>query len=234
VEQPAVHGSVSGSFKNAIDWLHLLGDHDPPYLTDQVVGLVTTAGGTQGCRPSTAWSSSSALRAWAVPLVLPVAQAWRAFDEDGRVRDDIVGVSSPPWARRWCAPPGRWPRTASATTASRGSSQTSALAASELVGQRPSDARSFVARQDGGVFHRFASALTDFDSRPPRGSPLRRPSRISRSPRSGRLGTRTGETPDVTAPRSRHGLRQCRPALTGPQALGRETVTTWLNTPIQP
>jgi FMN reductase len=31
-----------------------------------------------------------ALCGWAVPLVLPVAQARRAFDEDGRVRDDNV------------------------------------------------------------------------------------------------------------------------------------------------
>jgi hypothetical protein len=30
------------------------------------------------------------LRAWSVPLVLPVAQARRAFDEDGGVRDDLV------------------------------------------------------------------------------------------------------------------------------------------------
>jgi hypothetical protein len=25
-----------------------------------------------------------------VPLVLPVAQVWQAFDQDGRVRDDMV------------------------------------------------------------------------------------------------------------------------------------------------
>jgi FMN reductase len=31
-----------------------------------------------------------ALRAWAVPLVLPVAQAWQAFDDDGRVHDNMV------------------------------------------------------------------------------------------------------------------------------------------------
>ena len=88
---PTYNGSVSGSFKNAIDWLHLLGDHDPPYLTDQVIGLVTTAGGTQGLQAiNTMEFIVRSLRAWAVPMVLPVAQAGRAFDREGRVRDDTV------------------------------------------------------------------------------------------------------------------------------------------------
>jgi FMN reductase len=88
---PTYNGSVSGSFKNAIDWLHLLGDHDPPYLTDQVIGLVTTAGGTQGLQAiNTMEFIVRALRAWAVPMVLPVARAWQAFDEDGRIQDDLV------------------------------------------------------------------------------------------------------------------------------------------------
>ena len=44
-----------GSFKNAIDWLHLLGSREPPYLHDEVIGLISAAGGTQGlhCRRST-------------------------------------------------------------------------------------------------------------------------------------------------------------------------------------
>jgi multimeric flavodoxin WrbA len=41
---PTYHGFVSGSFKNALGWLILLAEHDPPYLTNKPVGLVTTAG----------------------------------------------------------------------------------------------------------------------------------------------------------------------------------------------
>jgi FMN reductase len=85
---PMYHGSVSGSFKNAIDWMQLLAGNDPPYLTDKIVGLMTTAGGTQGLQAvNTMEFIVRSLRAWAVPLVLPVPRAWEAFDETGTVRD---------------------------------------------------------------------------------------------------------------------------------------------------
>jgi FMN reductase len=45
---PMYNGSVSGAFKNAIDWLHMLGTREPPYLHDEVIGLISAAGGTQG------------------------------------------------------------------------------------------------------------------------------------------------------------------------------------------
>jgi FMN reductase len=87
----SVGAGVSGSFKNVIDRFHLLGDRDPPYLTDRVIGLVTAAGGTQGLQAiNTMEFIVRSLRAWSVPMVLPVAQAWRVFDEDGGVRDDLV------------------------------------------------------------------------------------------------------------------------------------------------
>lgn len=81
---PMYNGTISGSFKNALDWLILLGDRNPPYLTDKVVGLISTAGGVQGLQAvNTMEFVVRALRGWAVPLVLPIAQAWKMFDEKG-------------------------------------------------------------------------------------------------------------------------------------------------------
>jgi FMN reductase len=88
---PMYHGTISGSFKNALDWLQLLADRDPPYLTDKVVGLISTAGGTQGLQAvNTMEYVVRALRGWAVPLVLPIARAFEAFDAAGHPRDPQV------------------------------------------------------------------------------------------------------------------------------------------------
>lgn len=88
---PTYHGSVSGSFKNALDWLILLAECAPPYLSNKPVGLVCTAGGVQGLQAVNAMDFiARALRGWSVPLVLPVAQAWRSFDPDGQLIDEGV------------------------------------------------------------------------------------------------------------------------------------------------
>ncbi len=88
---PTYQGSVSGSFKNALDWLILLAEQEPPYLTNKPVGLVTTAGGVHGLQAvNTMDFIARALRAWSVPLVLPVAQSWKSFDPDGRLTDESV------------------------------------------------------------------------------------------------------------------------------------------------
>ena len=81
---PLYHGTISGSFKNALDWLQLLSDRKPPFLTDKVVGLTSAAGGTQGLQAvNTMEFVVRALRGWAVPLVIPIPQAWRVFDREG-------------------------------------------------------------------------------------------------------------------------------------------------------
>jgi FMN reductase len=86
---PLYQGSISGSFKNALDWLHL--PSGSVYLTDKVIGLISVAGGTQGLQAiNTMEFCVRALRAWAVPLVVPVPQAARVFDDDGHPQDEAV------------------------------------------------------------------------------------------------------------------------------------------------
>lgn len=89
---PLYHGSVSGSFKNAIDWLQLLADNDPPFLAGKVIGLISAAGGVQGLQAvNTMEFIVRALRGWSVPMVIPVSRAWKVFEEDGSVADEAVG-----------------------------------------------------------------------------------------------------------------------------------------------
>jgi FMN reductase len=88
---PLYQGTISGAFKNALDWLRLLGDREPPFLHDKVVGLISAAGGTQGLQAiNTMEFAIRALRAWAVPYVVPVAAAARVFDREGRIHDPGV------------------------------------------------------------------------------------------------------------------------------------------------
>jgi FMN reductase len=88
---PLYQGTISGALKNALDWLHLLGPCDPPYLHDKVIGLISAAGGTQGLQAiNTMEFAVRALRGWAVPYVVPVASAARVFEPSGRIRDESV------------------------------------------------------------------------------------------------------------------------------------------------
>jgi FMN reductase len=88
---PMYHGTVSGAFKNALDWLQLLSDHDPPFLTNKVVGLISVAGGVYGLQAvNTMEFVVRALRGWSVPLVIPIPRAWQVFDQEGKARDEGV------------------------------------------------------------------------------------------------------------------------------------------------
>lgn len=85
---PLYHGSVPGSFKNAIDWFELLSKDTPPYLTNKVIGLMATAGGAQALQAiNTMEFIVRSLRGWTLPLTMPIVQSDRAFDETGRARD---------------------------------------------------------------------------------------------------------------------------------------------------
>lgn len=88
---PLYQGTISGAFKNALDWLHLLGDRDPAYLHDKVIGLVSAAGGAHALQAiNTMEFSVRALRGWAVPYVVPLTQG--VFDESAELRDEGVDM----------------------------------------------------------------------------------------------------------------------------------------------
>jgi NAD(P)H-dependent FMN reductase len=53
---PLYQGTISGAFKNALDWLHTLGAREPPYLHDKVIGSVRPVE-RKAFRRSTRWSS---------------------------------------------------------------------------------------------------------------------------------------------------------------------------------
>lgn len=85
---PLYHGTISGSFKNAIDWLQLLGGREPAYLTDKVVGLISTAGGAHGVQAvSTMQAIVHALRGISVSRFVPIPRAWQVFGEAGAIKD---------------------------------------------------------------------------------------------------------------------------------------------------
>ena len=86
---PLYQGTVSGAFKNALDWLHL--PSGSVYLTDKVIGLMSAAGGAQGLQAiNTMEFSVRSLRGWAVPLVVPVASAARLLDDEGHIEDEAI------------------------------------------------------------------------------------------------------------------------------------------------
>jgi FMN reductase len=88
---PMYQGTISGAFKNALDWLHALGSREPPFLHDEVIGLISSAGGTQGLQAiNTMEFAVRALRGWAVPYVIPVASAFRVFDPHGQITDEGI------------------------------------------------------------------------------------------------------------------------------------------------
>jgi FMN reductase len=88
---PLYQGTISGALKNALDWLHVLGRRDPPYLHDKVIGLISAAGGTQGLQATNTMEFAvRALRGWAVPYVVPVASAAHVFEASGAIKGESV------------------------------------------------------------------------------------------------------------------------------------------------
>jgi FMN reductase len=89
---PAYHGTVSGVVKNALDFVELLSDRTPPYLDGKPVGLISTAGGTMAgvTTIQALMHTAHALRAWVVPLSVPIPKAWQVIDKKGHIKDPSI------------------------------------------------------------------------------------------------------------------------------------------------
>jgi FMN reductase len=86
----AYHGTLAGVTKNALDFIRFLARDEKPYLQDKVLGLIATAGGTMAAiNPINAMTNAiHALRGVTAPHSVSVMQGWKAFDEEGNIRDD--------------------------------------------------------------------------------------------------------------------------------------------------
>lgn len=86
---PLYHGGLSGLFKNAIDWLELLHQTVPPYLTGIPIGLISTSGGSQGIQAINHMENVvRALRGYTIPWVVPILRASETI-QDSRVIEHL-------------------------------------------------------------------------------------------------------------------------------------------------
>jgi FMN reductase len=89
---PAYHQTISGSFKNVVDFIELTADDESVYLTGKAVGLVSTSGGFQAavnCITSMQFAVY-ALRAFVLPYSVPIPFGNSLLDENGRIKDENV------------------------------------------------------------------------------------------------------------------------------------------------
>lgn len=82
VASPGYHGTVSGTVKNALDYLEDLRDDDPPYLTGLPVGCIAVANGWQAAVSTlhTLRTCAHALRGWPSPMGAALNAGGPLFD----------------------------------------------------------------------------------------------------------------------------------------------------------
>jgi FMN reductase len=88
---PSYHYSISGAFKNAIDFLELTAEDDPPYLGGRLVGLIATSSGPIAAVHAIGAMEQivHALRGYVVPATAPICPVKAAVDaEGGVIRDE--------------------------------------------------------------------------------------------------------------------------------------------------
>lgn len=80
---PEYHGSFSGVLKNALDFLTF------DEMEGKMIGLVGVSGGAMGAFDALNGlrSVGRALHAWVLPQQVTIAEAFKIFDGEGRIRD---------------------------------------------------------------------------------------------------------------------------------------------------
>ncbi len=88
----AYHGTLAGVTKNALDFAQFLSRDERPYLQDRIVGLISTAGGGMAAVNAIGAMVNVVhdLRGVVAPLSVPLTQSWKAFDEEGNIRNEGV------------------------------------------------------------------------------------------------------------------------------------------------
>ena len=93
LEQPDLPRDDLGCLQERARLVHVLGGREPSFLHDKVIGLISAAGGTQGLQAiNTMEFATRALRAWAVPYVVPVAAAL-GCSRNGQVQEPPSGAA---------------------------------------------------------------------------------------------------------------------------------------------
>jgi FMN reductase len=90
---PTYHNTVSGSLKNALDYMELLWQDNPPRLEGKVVGLVSVQLGTSGTGNHTITTmllAARAMKAWVAPTMVAVPDSRSMFTGDGQTKDPTI------------------------------------------------------------------------------------------------------------------------------------------------
>jgi FMN reductase len=90
---PTYHNTISGALKNALDYMELLKDDNPPRLEGKVVGLVSVQGGVSGTGNNTLTTmllAARALRAWVAPTMVSIPDSRSMFNEESQAHDPTV------------------------------------------------------------------------------------------------------------------------------------------------
>jgi len=89
---PAYHGTISGLFKNALDYLDLLRNSQAPFLTGKPVGIISVGSGMMAVvnATNTMVFAAHALRAKPLPMLMPIGMADSCFSSGGECHDPLL------------------------------------------------------------------------------------------------------------------------------------------------